>query len=245
MTDDYGLRNVYEVDEYLRGEHRTRHRIRIRDKRVSRQAPVWLRPEATLGGHYSSSDRLSYQARSKFRLAAANTPRFAGRQNPSTRLVECDGLRDAKGSKIHQVHNVIAKPGATFVEISDNPAGGYDCTLFNSASSAVAGEPGVPLARFTYGSVIAPRSAYAPIGIVHTSSANFALEGDIVAVSDGCLMMRTGNNEIWRLAAAPPSGDLLGKRVMVWGSTAATGTCGAGPTMLVNHAVYAEPWLGK
>ena len=67
------------------------------------------------------------------------------------------------------------------------------------------------------------------------------LQGDVVAVSEGCLIMRTATNDLWRLAAPPPTGELLGQSVTVSGETAAPGTCdGAGPALIVSHVVFAE-----
>ena len=90
--------------------------------------------------------------------------------------------------------------------------------------------------------IVAPvGAALDPAGVAHLSVSNFSLQGEVVAVSDGCLILRTERDEIWRLAAAPPSGDLLGKNLTVWGTAAGVDACGAGPAMVVSHAVYAEP----
>jgi len=284
ITDDDGLRrdypvqtalsdrNVYEVDEYWRDNDIAVHRVRLRKSRFD-DAPSWLRPEPVSGGHYSSSDRLSFQQRSALRLANAgnSASRFAQGSGPGVRqvggLIECPVLRNSAGVKIHAVSQVIATPGATFVEIFERPNGAYDCTLFNAASyrgaasyqgpSAPGDNANVPAAKFTAHSAIPAYRAAAPYPgfrppsappewLAQSTDVNFALQGDVIAVDDGCLILRTSANDLWRLAAAPPSGDLLGKRVTVWGAPANAGTCSGGPAMVVSHAVYAEPvGLGK
>lgn len=69
-----------------------------------------------------------------------------------------------------------------------------------------------------------------------------SLSGQVTGAVDGCLVMRSESGETWRLASTPPSGEMIGKTVTVWGVAASGGACGAGPSMIVSHAVYAEPW---
>ena len=91
---------------------------------------------------------------------------------------------------------------------------------------------------------------YDKIGILpaqghNVHQATFALSGNVIDAADGCLVLKTDNDMFWRLAASPPSGELLGKHITVWGVAIKGGACGDGPSMLVSHAVYAEPWAGN
>ena len=163
------------------------------------------------------------------------------------RTIECPDLRDQQGGKIHQVKGILATDKTTYVEVSERADGAYDCTLLSSVSApsakpaSVSSNPNVPAAVFTNKIVAPVGAALDPAGVAHLSVSNFSLQGEVVAVSDGCLILRTERDEIWRLAAAPPSGDLLGKNLIVWGTAAGVDACGAGPAMVVSHAVYAEP----
>ncbi len=256
VSDDSDIRGVYEVEDVWRPSDVKTHRVRIRDARVSRESPVWLASSGRSGGHYVTHDRMTFQERSKIHIAAA-TNSIRTNAGPvyvaDTKLIECPTLRDEKGAKIHQVQNIISTPSATYVEVAETKSGQVDCTLFGATSAKAQSiafkmsdlqgtQKGVPPAVFTNKQVTPVMGATVKsVGNAHLSSANFALQGDVVAVSDGCLIMRTATNDIWRLAAAPPSGDLLGKNVTVWGTAAGVGACGAGPAMIVSHAVYAEP----
>lgn len=113
---------------------------------------------------------------------------------------------------------------------------------------------GVPAARFTEepATVLVPAPPgyrlpdYDAIGKLPHSAAfrqlKFSLTGEIVDEDDGCLTLKTANNNVWLLAAAPAAPDMMGKNVTVWGVRGAAASCGAGPSMLVSHTVYAEPW---
>ncbi|MEM9494501.1 MAG: DUF5818 domain-containing protein [Pseudomonadota bacterium] len=284
VTDDpYRDNDLYEVESTWRDARSDAYRIRVRDQRVSREYPAWLAPEPKSGGHYSGNDRLSYQQRSKLRLAAANnTARFANQpaapfangDTASVTLVECDMLRDQNGARLHEVRKIMTSPGATYVAIDEKPNGARECTIQKASVTKggghsgqalyPSGEPGVPLARFTDNTLssssgwprqssrainlslapAAPSVKMAPSPVSNVAASNFSLQGNVVAVSDGCLILRTDDDDLWRLAAAPPTGDLLGKHVTVWGVPAAAAACGGGPAMTVSHAVYADP-VGK
>lgn len=71
----------------------------------------------------------------------------------------------------------------------------------------------------------------------------FTLSGQVVENDSGCIILKTSDNYLWRLAAPSPSNDLVGKKVTVWGTAVEGKTCGGGAAMLVSHAVYAEPWV--
>ena len=248
VADDYAWRNdPYEVADS------DRHRVRVRDTRVSKEHPSWLSRDARSGRHFEGNDRLTFQARSKLRLAAVNTPSYANESTPQglgeTTLIECATLRPEPGTSVHEVRKILSSPGATYVEIDKNPAGAQECTLIKSSTFAGSGkdklaaaDAGVPLARFTDKPAIAALKLRAPVEpAIHVSKRHdFTLQGDVVGVSEGCLILRTKQNDLWRLSAMPPSGDLVGKHVTVSGVAAAPGACGVGPAMTVSHAVYAE-----
>ncbi|NNE39419.1 MAG: LysM peptidoglycan-binding domain-containing protein [Marinicaulis sp.] len=178
----------------------------------------------------------------------------------TTKLIECSNLKQANGSKIRAVSKIISTPDTTFVEIKETPAGdSFDCRLIdaNEVSANVNPDgtvPGVPAARFTGPKVLGSSDYrlpdYSKIGPASAPSLAptvsrpdmVSLSGDVIASANGCLILQTNDKKIWRLAAAPPSGELLGKRVTVWGAEASAQSCGAGPSMIVSHAVYAEPW---
>ena len=177
-----------------------------------------------------------------------------------TKLIECSNLKQANGSKIRAVSKIISTPDTTFVEIKETPSGdSFDCRLIDATEVSAnvnpdGTVPGVPAARFTGPKVLTGSDYrlpdYSKIGPAATPSlaptANrpdmVSLSGDVIASANGCLILQTNDKKIWRLAAAPPSGELLGKRVTVWGAEASAQSCGAGPSMIVSHAVYAEPW---
>jgi len=127
---------------------------------------------------------------------------------------------------------------------------------FRTTSATTANTKGVLAARFTKESAITVITThpgyrlpdYSAIGNLNhkgIQNAAFSLSGEVIDADQGCLVLKTKNDQLWRLAAAPPSGGLLGKSVTVWGTQTASTACGAGPSMLVSHAVYAEPWPPK
>lgn len=125
---------------------------------------------------------------------------------------------------------------------------------YRTAGISLKGEDGVPLARFTDKPAtisVMPSHAgyrlpdYESIGkLSHggVQNVSFALTGDVIDSYNGCLLLKTKDDQLWRLAAAPPSGELIGKTVTVWGTQSVSAACGQGPSLLVSHAVYAEPW---
>ena len=261
ITDDYGMNSYNDISNFRGDDARAAQRIRVRDNRTSSSNPIWLREENLGARRHVTADRLSYQQLSAMRIQEAGfpaPPRFAS-MTPVTptqvsttssdiQLIECPVLRQSTGGKIHKVRKIISTPENTFVEIKANPtAPGFDCTLINVTVTE-------PLALPVPTSKLAPATIghgyrvpdYNKIGVMPTdanlSMQKISLSGDVVGADDGCLILRDANNTQWRLAAAPPSGELIGKHVTVWGVAARTGTCGAGPSMLVSHAVYAEPW---
>ena len=176
--------------------------IRVRDSRVTANAPLWLQSDAPRGGHYAQTSRLSYQQQSAVRIRSANAG-FAGADFADVEFVDVAGV-----------------PAARFTEA---PA-----TVFSTAPS------GYRLPD------------YDAIGKMPHSEAlrqlKFSLTGEIVDEDEGCLTLKTANNNVWLLAAAPAASEMIGKNVTVWGVRGAAASCGAGPSMLVSHTVYAEPW---
>jgi hypothetical protein len=113
------------------------------------------------------------------------------------------------------------------------------------------GTEGVPHARFTSNSQLTTSlpqyvepSLKTKKDAAKIEQASFSLSGEIVDTYQGCLILRAEDDSMWRLAAAPPIGELIGKKVMVWGDHATSQACDGGPAMLVNHAVFVEPWIG-
>lgn len=127
---------------------------------------------------------------------------------------------------------------------------------FMQASAAVPSPDGVPAARFTDKPAIvkAPEQHgdgyrlpdYSMIGKLPSNSAaqkiSFALSGHVEAVEGGCLLLQSEDNVTWRLAMPSSADNLVGKIVTAWGVRGAGASCGDGPSMLVSHTVYAEPW---
>lgn len=114
------------------------------------------------------------------------------------------------------------------------------------------GSEGVPSAHFTSDSQIKVTTTHPTImepslksqkGAAKIEQTSFTLSGEIVDTYQGCLILRAEDDSMWRLAAAPPIGELIGKKVMVWGDHATSQACDGGPAMLVNHAVFVEPWI--
>lgn len=207
VTDDDGFDQIIPVQDYRGDGARLGQRIRIRDVRITPNAPSWLTDSPT-GGHYSVSGGLSYQ-----KLSA------------------------------QRIRNASWQPTATG-SLKAFP-------LFSDAA-----DENVLPARFTADpkiTVSTTHPGYAqPIDIVavvrETESVDqpkiktFSLSGDIVDTYQGCLILRAKDDSMWRLAAAPPIGHMLGKTVTVWGTHATSEACNGGPAMLVNQAVFAEPW---
>lgn len=127
---------------------------------------------------------------------------------------------------------------------------------FTQASAAVPSPDGVPAARFTDEPAVvkAPEHHgegyrlpdYSLIGKLPSNASaqkiSFALNGHVEAVEGGCLLLQSADNVTWRLAMPSSSDNLVGKTVTAWGVRGAGASCGDGPSMLVSHAVYAEPW---
>ena len=127
---------------------------------------------------------------------------------------------------------------------------------FSQISAAVPSSDGVPAARFTDKSatVKAPEHHgegyrlpdYSRIGKLPSNASaqkiSFALSGHVEAVEGGCLLLQSSDNVTWRLAMPSSADNLVGKIVTAWGVRGAGASCGDGPSMLVSHAVYAEPW---
>lgn len=175
-------------------------RIRVRDTRVADTAPVWLQDEATQGGHYGETSRLSFQKQSAMRI------RNAGYKRTSLSIPSPDGV-----------------PAARFTE--------------NSAIVLVPDHTGYKLPDY---STIGKLSDH-----TKTEQISFALNGHVKAVEGGCLVLQSADNVTWRLAMPSPANQLVGKTVTAWGVKGAGASCGDGLSMLVSHAIYAEPWQSQ
>ncbi len=261
VTDDHGLSGDYP-DEAIRDyDARVSTRVRVRDVQLASRDPVWLR-EATGGGARSyAADRLSYQRRSAARIHSAGVPTIIAPTNPSlrnsisanagaTEVISCATLQNDEQGQLRKVRKIISTPTNTYVEVEPAAGGKFDCTLVKAVDPAsVATTPGVPAAH--YG--IAPRTSSGyrlpDFNTVNPKAANeprkISVSGDVVGEAHGCLLLDAGAGGRWALAAAPGADSLVGKHVTAWGIASQSGACGAAPTMIVSHAVYAEPWNGR
>jgi hypothetical protein len=266
LTDDHGLAGDY--DNRISGSYNARvsTRARVRDLQRASADPVWLR-EATGGGARSyAADRLSFQQRSAARIHSAGVPTFAAPRNStalstkaaSTQLISCSVLRREEQGELKKVRKIISTPTNTFVEVEPITGGGFDCTLISAADS-VPLTPGVPAAHYN----LPPRTATVRQAPKLSSSyrvpnyndinpravpapTKISVSGDVVGEQNGCLVLEGDKGGRWALAAAPGAKSLVGKHVTAWGVAGASdGGCGAGPTLIVSHAVYAEPWGGR
>lgn len=242
-TDDTALAgNAGRVGDDRDDNWRGAHRIRVRDHRTSDDRPAWIARDAMPAGRYSSTAHLSFQKLSAMRILSAGLPdpavRYAYSSGaPETRLVECMVLEKNDYGDVERMRKIVSTPANTFVEL-DRLSGGdaFDCTLINlSDTTTVPSPPGYRVPD--YGSIGWKRSDATPRG-----PATFALTGEIVDSYRGCLLLKTRSGGLWRLSATQPAEDLLGKQVTVWGASVLGGACGAGPSMAISHAVYAEPW---
>jgi len=120
--------------------------------------------------------------------------------------------------------------------------------LINTSAPVVL-TPGVPAAHYTKPTADTGYRLpdYSKIGDLPTAPRmapprKMALRGEVVDSSDGCLTLKTGNGALRKLSTMQAADDLVGKEVTVWGTATSGGACGAGASLLVSHAVYAERW---
>ncbi len=265
VTDDHGLSGDYP-DEAMRDyDARVSMRVRVRDVQLASRDPVWLR-EATGGGARSyAANRLSYQQRSAARIHSAGVPTFATPANPSLRnavsgkagaseVISCAVLRNDEQGRLRKVRKIISTPTNTYVEVEPAAGGKFDCTLVKGAdASNVVPTPGVPAAHYGIAprtsTITASRYRLPDFNAINPKAANepvkISVSGDVVGEANGCLLLDAGPGGRWALAAAPGADSLVGKHVTAWGVASQSGACGAAPTMIVSHAVYAEPWNGR
>ncbi len=259
ITDDVGFDESKQILNARADVTRSTQRIRVRDRRIAdaSSAPTWLREESLGARHHSTADRLSYQQLSALRIKHAGLPtspvRFVDATvspSPNIQLIECPVLRKSDGGKIHKVRKIISTPDNTFVEIKAMPNGdGFDCRLLSVSGEATPLTPGVPAAHFTSPKVTTgyrlpdySKIGDRPAAALSISAQETSLQGEIVDSQRGCLLLRTSDKQLRRLSTTQPADDLLGKHVTVWGAPTSGGACGDGYSMLVSHAVYAEPW---
>jgi len=256
-----------DYDLMDRDYDRTNHLTRVREMNVSGKAPSWMRTEVSSdgnnggvsggGGRYLINDRLSYQKQSALRIHNAGVPALqpALMNMPATpalktSLIKCTDLRSSDGRKIHQVRKIITTPEDTYVEVvMSSDASGADCTLISGSTSEESAE-GVLPARFTSPTKLSTPDYHLPdysrIGVTPRMikvNETFSLKGEIADSYGDCLLLRTSDNRLWRLSSPQPSLELIGKTVTVWGKSVSGGVCGGGATMVVSHAIYAEPWI--
>lgn len=244
---------------------RVSSRLRIRDVQLASSDPVWMRASTGGGARSYAADRASYQQRSAARIHNAGVPTIVAPSNPLLRnsisatasgadVISCAVLRNGKDGKRRKVRQIISTPTNTFVEVEPVGAGQFDCTLVSAAAAAdMPPTPGVPAAH--YG--MAPRTQslspskyrlpdFNTINPKASSRPNkIAISGEVIGEAQGCLLLDAGAGGQWALASAPGADSLVGKHVTAWGVASQSGACGAAPTMIVSHAVYAEPWSSR
>ncbi len=117
----------------------------------------------------------------------------------------------------------------------------------SAASVQISPADGAPLSLFT-GEPAITRGYRLPdynkIG-APASQTLFSISGEVADISQGCLVLMGADNQIWRLVATLDAETLIGKRITAWGTSTRSGACGVGPSMLISHAIYAEPWVGE
>ncbi len=109
----------------------------------------------------------------------------------------------------------------------------------------------VPAAQFTNKSGVSQgyrlpdysQIGVAPPVLITPAQAVSSLTGIIDNAYNGCFTLQTADGQLWRLAAAPISNDMIGETITVWGAASNNNVCGAGASMNVSHAVFAEPWI--
>lgn len=261
FRDDRGLDDWRTDDSARPYDAQFSAKARVNNLRRTASDPVWRR-EATGGGQRSSSsNRLSFQQRSAARIHSAGVPAITGSDvDPGLRntistspreLIACSVLRQHDDGKLRKVRKIISTPTNTFVEVEPISGGNFDCTLTSATAPLT---PGIPAAHFGLpeGAVASPSLRrdrdyrlpdYGKINPAREAlETKISLSGNVVEEENGCLIMETDTGVNWALAAAPGAASLIGKHVTAWGISSRSGVCGASPTVLVSHAVYAEPW---
>ncbi len=239
-------------------------RVRLRNVRLASDDPVWRREETSGGNRSFAADRRSYQKRSAARIHSAGVPTFSAPGNLQFRnsisatadgseTISCVTLQGDKAGHIRKVRKIISSPTNTFVEVEPAPGGGFNCTLIDmSSADDVAPTPGVPAAHFGLPQNLTAKSSRSyrlpDFNEINPKAAGdpqkIAISGNVIGEAGGCLMLDAGSAGKWALASAPGGDTLIGKHVRAWGVASQSGACGAAPTMIVSHAVYAEPWSG-
>lgn len=110
---------------------------------------------------------------------------------------------------------------------------------------------GIPAAKFTDKSGVSQgyrlpdynKIGVTPPVLITPSPALSSLTGVIDNAYDGCFTLQTADGKIWRLAAAPISKEMIGETITVWGAASNKNVCGAGLSINVSHAIFAEPWI--
>ncbi len=258
ITDDAGLNGYDRVANGRDDYTRTAQRIRFRDRQISDlSTPLWLREESFGARQHSTADRLSYQQLSALRIQNAGLPvapaRFAGATaSPEIQLIECPILRKSDDGKIHKVRKLNSTPENTFVEINAAPNGeGFDCRLVDVSGpvllspGALTAHDNAPAAKTGY-----RVPDYSKIGDLRLAPQSIrgqkmVMRGEVLENRDGCLLLKTDKGALRKLSTIQPAQDLVSKKVIVWGTAMSGGACGAGTSMLVSHAVYAERWPGN
>ena len=264
-TDDHGLTGEYPDEATRDYDARISSRMRVRNTRFASNDPVWMRASTGGGNRSYAADRASYQQRSATRIHNAGVPTIVAPSNPllrnsisanmsDTEMISCAVLRESENGKLRKVRQIVSTPTNTFVEVEPIGGGKFDCTLVSAGSAAdIALTPGVPAAH--YGktprtpSLSSNRYRLPDFNAINPKASappnKIAISGEVVGEAQGCLLLDAGAGGHWALASAPGADSLIGKHVTAWGVASRSGACGAAPTMIVSHAVYAEPWSGR
>ncbi len=262
--DDH-FSSISDAEAYRTTDTDRTQSVRVRDARFSQSSssPSWRRQDSNGAALYSSNGRLSYQKMSAMRIHNAGvtsvdqpmpitvtkTPllKSTALAKTTTKLIECNTLEESVEGKIHQVNRIISTPDKTFVEINASPDGdGFDCRLIDASAKSETVD-GAPISHFTgpVQKMDYHLPDYSRIGVrpqmVRIGNGEFSLSGEVTETRGDCMMLKTKDNRIWRLASQSSSTDLIGKQVTVWGKPRVSSACNGGASMVISHAVYAEP----
>ncbi|MEM8771094.1 MAG: hypothetical protein AAGD92_05510 [Pseudomonadota bacterium] len=245
---------------------RRSQRIRIRERSSVGAERVLIR-EQSVNGRSAVPDRLSYQQRSALRIHNAGVPttlpgfksspvriNAPTQAKPSAKLIACTGLENSDNSGAHKNQKIVSEQTNAFSGIEATPNDGFDCRLLHADHAPVDLTPASTTPQPHYGLPVSSSAKYRvpnynAIGLTGgvssvsaPATSRFTVSGDIIGHEDGCLLLRSKGGETWGLAAAPAAQTLIGKHVTAWGVEAAKSTCGDARTIVVSHAVYAEPY---
>lgn len=262
---DHGRSGEFPKEATRDYDARVSSRLRIRDVQLASRDPVWMRASTGGGARSYAADRASYQQRSAARIHNAGVPTIVAPSNPILRnsisakmsgadVISCAVLRSNEDGKLRKVRQIVSTPTNTFVEVEPIGDGQFDCTLVSAnAAAEMAPTPGVPAAHYGLTQRTQSHSAnkyrLPDFNAINPKASSrpskIAISGEVIGEAQGCLLLDAGAGGQWALASAPGADSLVGKHVTAWGVASQSGACGAAPTMIVSHAVYAEPWSSR